>query len=71
LFARRADERPTETPSLVLIADDVRESFETLREKGIAFAQEPTEAPWNRAETFALFRDSENNTIMISSREGG
>jgi lactoylglutathione lyase len=67
LFSPRLDEKPTDTPSLALITDDVRTSYEELRAKGVVFTQEPTVATWNPQEMFALFRDSEGNTVLISA----
>jgi predicted enzyme related to lactoylglutathione lyase len=67
LFSPRPDEIPTDIPSLALITDDVRASYEELCAKGVVFTQEPTAAPWNPQEMFALFRDSEGNTVLIST----
>ena len=41
--------------------------FRTLQSQGVVFSTEPTEAPWAPGEIYALFLDSENNTIMIGS----
>jgi predicted enzyme related to lactoylglutathione lyase len=68
LFSQRPDENPRENPSLVLVTGDVRKSHETLKAKGVNFTQEPQEAPWSPGQLYALFRDSENNTILIAER---
>jgi predicted enzyme related to lactoylglutathione lyase len=67
LFARRADETPSEQPDLILICDDVDQSFAELKGRGVAFTQEPTAAPWRPDERYALFRDSEGNLVMLGN----
>lgn len=67
LFAPRPDETPTDVPSLALITDDLRTSYEELRAREVVFTQAPTVAAWNPQEMFALFRDSEGNTVLIST----
>ncbi len=54
-------------PQLVLVVDDVPEVYEELKMKGVAFTQEPAPAPWRSTEIYALFKDSESNTILIGS----
>ena len=49
LLSPRPDENPKETPSLILVTDDVKKSFEQLKSKGVEFTQEPTEAAWSPA----------------------
>ena len=67
LLTERSNERPAGKPALVLVVDDVTGTFRRLAAKGAMFTQEPTSAPWNADQTFALLRDSEGNTIMIGS----
>jgi len=67
LFVRRRDGAPSEQPDLILICDDVNESFAELKGRGVAFTQEPSVAPWRPAERYALFRDSEGNLIMLGN----
>jgi len=67
LFVRRPGETPSEQPDLILICDDVDESFAELTAKGVAFTQGPTTAPWRPGERYALFRDSEGNLIMLGA----
>jgi predicted enzyme related to lactoylglutathione lyase len=69
LFSPRPDEEPTDMPGLALITDDIKASYEELRAKGVVFTQKPTVAAWNPQEMFALFRDSEGNTVLISTAE--
>jgi predicted enzyme related to lactoylglutathione lyase len=65
VFTRRPDETPSAEPDLILICDDVDESFRDLMAKGVAFTQDPSDAPWRAGERYALFRDSEGNLVML------
>jgi lactoylglutathione lyase len=67
LFTQQAPGSKSDTPRLVLIADDVEATFRELAKKGVVFTQEPTNAPWNPGQRFAQFRDSEGNGIVIST----
>jgi predicted enzyme related to lactoylglutathione lyase len=66
LFTRRSHELATDVPTIILVTDDVTATYEALRKKGIVFTQAPSAASWNPQEHFALLRDSEGNTVMIS-----
>lgn len=50
-----------------MVAEDIQSAYETLKGRGIDFTLAPTAAPWNAEETYALFCDSEGNTVMIGS----
>lgn len=67
LLAPREGAEISDRPILVFAVDDVAITYEELRAKGVQFTQAPTLAPWKSGETFALFRDSEGNTILIGS----
>ena len=67
VFVRRAGEAVSEQPDMILICDDVDESFRELSAKGVAFTEAPTTAPWAPGERYALFRDSEGNLIMLGN----
>lgn len=56
-----------DVPSLVLTVDDVDAIYQDLKEKGVEFTTTPQQAPWNSGETFAVFRDSEGNLVMIGT----
>lgn len=58
-------------PSLVLTVDDVHAMYQEIKEKGVVFTQEPTRAFWDPDEVFAVFRDSEDNLVMLGSRTTG
>ena len=59
---------PSDRPALPLIAPDVPGTVETLRGKGVEIVMEPKPAEWDAETTYALFRDSEGNVILIASR---
>jgi catechol 2,3-dioxygenase-like lactoylglutathione lyase family enzyme len=67
VFARRRDTTLSEEPDLIVICDDVDESFGELKAKGVEFTQAPTAAPWRPDERYALFRDSEGNLVMLGN----
>jgi len=67
VLVRRANILSSDLPALVLAVDDVQSTFEELQAKGVHFTQGPRPAPWNPEEWFALFRDSEGNTVLIGS----
>lgn len=68
LFAPRADQDPAAAPSLAFAVADVTKVYEELRAKGVIFTQAPTVAEWNPEEIYALFQDSEGNTVLVSSQ---
>ncbi|ARZ68656.1 VOC family protein [Streptomyces sp. HU2014] len=49
----------------VLSTDDVRRDYETLREKGVEFLQEPQERPYG---TEAILRDDSGNWFSLTER---
>jgi predicted enzyme related to lactoylglutathione lyase len=58
---------PRDEPAIILVVEDVSAAYEALKAKGVEFTQAPTEAPWSADESYALFRDSEDNVIMIGN----
>jgi len=67
VLTRRKGAPLDDLPSLVLAVDDVQATYEELQARGVKFTQGPLPAPWNPEERFALFRDSEGNTVLIGS----
>lgn len=67
LFTRRQNGNQENATPLVLIAEDVHAAYQEMTQKGVQFTKPPTEAPWNPSETFAEFRDSEGNGIVLGS----
>lgn len=54
------------TPAHVTLwSADVSKTYEELRAKGVEFLGEPQTADWGSA---AVFRDSEGNTLVLSSK---
>ena len=50
---------------VVFTCDDVRGTYEELRDRGVEFTAEPKEESWGVA---AQFKDSEGNTFVLSSQ---
>lgn len=48
-----------------LACDEVRKTCEELKTRGVEFTGEPKEEHWG---TFAIFKDSEGNSFVLSSR---
>ena len=67
LLTPKGEEEDSEAPVLVLAVDNVEESYRELSDKGVEFSQRPAAADWSPGETYALLRDSENNTVMLGS----
>jgi predicted enzyme related to lactoylglutathione lyase len=67
LLTRKTSEAPTDVPSLVLVVEDVDMTYESLQKNGVDFTQTPTDAAWDPNQRFALFHDSEGNTILITN----
>lgn len=68
LLTRGPATREDDAPALALVVQDVAETHDLLARVGVPFEQEPEPAPWDHAQTYALFRDSEGNLVMISAR---
>ncbi|MCP1169983.1 VOC family protein [Limimaricola litoreus] len=65
-FARRHEVSfSEEVPALYLECPDVDAEAARLKEQGVHFVSNPTELPWSDTERFAMFRDSEGNTIVM------
>lgn len=45
--------------------DNVQKTFEELKAKGVEFVQEPKSESWG---TFAMFKDSEGNQLVMGSK---
>lgn len=62
-----ADEEESPQPDLAIVVQDVHAFHQNVQARGVRFEQEPTAAEWAEDETYALFQDTEGNTILISS----
>jgi predicted enzyme related to lactoylglutathione lyase len=51
--------------NLTFLADDVVKTAAEMKAKGVEFVQEPEKADWGTA---AIFRDSEGNIFVLSSK---
>lgn len=68
LLTRRSDGDVREAvPSLVLTVDDVISKYHELKEKGVTFTTNPTAAPWDNSEMYAVMQDSEGNLVMLGT----
>jgi predicted enzyme related to lactoylglutathione lyase len=47
------------------LTDDVHNTYETLKARGVEFSQGPTEQPWG---TFAVFKDVDGNQFVLGSK---
>jgi predicted enzyme related to lactoylglutathione lyase len=45
-------------PSIVFECENVQQTFEEMRQRGVRFTQEPQQMPWG---PFAIFEDTEGN----------
>jgi glyoxalase/bleomycin resistance protein/dioxygenase superfamily protein len=48
-----------------LACDNVEKTYQEMVERGVEFVAEPTKQPWG---TFAIFKDPDDNTFVLSSR---
>lgn len=53
---------------MIFDTSDIKATHTTLTEKGVKFAQEPTEQPWG---TMAKISDPDGNLYMVVQRAGG
>lgn len=67
-LARRADDQPSAKPTMVFIDTDVDGVIRRLEKAGVEIITPPQEAPWTPGQTFAEFRDSEGNRIVLNSQ---
>ncbi|HTV08408.1 MAG TPA: VOC family protein [Candidatus Aquilonibacter sp.] len=66
LFTMPGDEARIGTAQpMSLWCDDVFQTAETMKEKGVKFAQPPKKESWG---TSAIFEDPEGNKFVLSSR---
>lgn len=56
-------------PCLDFLVDNVDESYNTLKEKGVHFTEGPTDAPWGGR--FAVFTDPDGNTLQLTQIDWG
>lgn len=54
---------------LVLEADDIRATYEQMRDKGVKFSEGPTPQPWGGIQ--ALFEDQDGNGFVLVQTAAG
>jgi predicted enzyme related to lactoylglutathione lyase len=59
------ERRIGEFQSISFWCDDVFTTAETLRQRGVTFAQEPKSEPWGST---AIFKDPDGNQFVLSSK---
>lgn len=65
LFTPEGHEDRIGTPSnIVFGTNDVKGTYSELRERGVEFDGEPSDAPWG---SWATFRDPDGNQFVLSS----
>ena len=67
-FVHRADDKPSDMPTLVLVDPDVAATIARLKADGVEIVTEPMEAPWQPGRLVAEFRDSEGNRMVVGSK---
>ena len=65
-FAAGAPRSEEGKPVLCLTAIDVAATIDTLRDRGVTVTRAPGPAEWDRATTYAMIRDSEDNPVLIA-----
>jgi len=66
-FAHADDIAVAKGPALCLVSDDVDAGVAGLQAAGVRIEDGPARAPWHVAVRYALFRDSEDNLVLIQS----
>lgn len=62
------EEMPETAKPAIPFIGDVAATVEAARTGGAEITQEPGPAPWDAGTTFAMFKDSEGNLILVASR---
>jgi predicted enzyme related to lactoylglutathione lyase len=65
LFSTPGGPQPGGFMNLSLWTEDVEETAKTLKARGVTFVSEPKKESWG---TSAIFKDSEGNSYVLSSR---
>lgn len=66
-FDRRESVPRSETPALILAAEDVDRTCEELRGRGVTIKNGPDDAPWSPGTRWAMIDDSEGNLVLIQT----
>jgi predicted enzyme related to lactoylglutathione lyase len=57
--------RPASTGPRALACHNVEQTYQELHMRGVEFTAPPQKQPWG---TFAVFKDPDGNTFVLSSR---
>jgi predicted enzyme related to lactoylglutathione lyase len=58
------EDRVGKFSQIIFTCEDVRATYEELRQRGVTFTQEPDEQPWG---VHAQFSDPDGNTFVLAS----
>lgn len=61
---KQSDHKPGSVPALVFVADNVKETYEDLKAKGVEFTQPPKKESWGE---HAILKDSEGNLVLFGT----
>ena len=65
LFTAEGEEKRVGTMmNLSYECDDIEQTYNELRERGVEFEGPPEKQPWG---TYAMFKDSEGNSFVVSA----
>ncbi|CAH0345275.1 VOC family protein [Bacillus sp. CECT 9360] len=53
-------------PSIVFLTDDIKETYQTMKDNGVVFEGELNEMQWG---TFATFKDEDGNSFLLKGKE--
>ena len=64
VLLNQPDHKPGQIPALVFVADNVKETYEELKAKGVEFTQPPKKESWGE---HAILKDSEGNLVLFGT----
>ena len=65
LFTAEGDEKRVGTfMNMSYACDDIQETYDALKARGVEFEGPPQQQPWG---TYAIFKDSEGNRFVVGS----
>jgi predicted enzyme related to lactoylglutathione lyase len=64
VLVKNSNHKPEPMPAAVFVADNVENTYQELRAKGVEFTQPPKKEPWGE---HAILKDSEGNLILVGT----
>ena len=64
VLVKNSNHQSQATPAAVFVADNVENTYQELKAKGVEFTQPPKKAPWGE---HAILKDSEGNLILFGT----